>query len=71
MPPILPAARLRPLGHSRCKQAATIWQACNLGEAAYFPPMMIYGRPVRNPRLFLVGALVAAGLVLPFLGAIA
>jgi hypothetical protein len=33
--------------------------------------MMIYGRPVRNPRLLLIGALVAAGLVLPFLGAIA
>jgi len=33
--------------------------------------MMIYGHPVRNPRLLLVGALLAAGLVLPILGAIA
>ena len=33
--------------------------------------MMIYGYPVRNPRLLLVGALVAAGLMLPVLGAIA
>jgi hypothetical protein len=34
-------------------------------------PMMIYGRPIRNPRLLLVSALVAAGLMLPLLGAIA
>jgi hypothetical protein len=33
--------------------------------------MMIYGRPIRNPRLFLVGVLVAAGALLPILGAIA
>jgi hypothetical protein len=33
--------------------------------------MMIYGRPVRNPRLLLVGALFAAGLMLPILGAMA
>jgi hypothetical protein len=34
--------------------------------------MMIYGRPIRNPRLFLVSALLAAGgLMLPILGAIA
>jgi hypothetical protein len=33
--------------------------------------MIIYGHPVRNPRLLLLGALVAAGLVLPFLGAFA
>jgi hypothetical protein len=33
--------------------------------------MMFYGRPIRNPRLFLVGALFAAGLMLPLLGAIA
>jgi hypothetical protein len=33
--------------------------------------MMILGRPVRNPRLLLVGALFAAGLLLPVLGAIA
>jgi len=33
--------------------------------------MMFYGRPVRNPRLLLVGALVAASLMLPLLGAIA
>jgi hypothetical protein len=33
--------------------------------------MMIYGRPIRNPRLLLVSALVAAGLMLPILGAIA
>jgi hypothetical protein len=33
--------------------------------------MMIYGHPVRNPRLLLVGALFAAGLMLPILGAFA
>jgi hypothetical protein len=33
--------------------------------------MMIYGRPFRNPRLLLVSALFAAGLMLPILGAIA
>jgi hypothetical protein len=33
--------------------------------------MMFYGRPIRNPRLFLVSALLAAGLMLPLLGAIA
>jgi hypothetical protein len=32
--------------------------------------MMIYGRPVRNPRLLLVSALVAATLLLPILGSI-
>jgi hypothetical protein len=33
--------------------------------------MMFYGRPIRNPRFLLVSALVAAGLMLPLLGAIA
>jgi hypothetical protein len=33
--------------------------------------MMIYGRLSRNPRLWLVGMLVAAGALLPILGAIA
>jgi hypothetical protein len=33
--------------------------------------MMIYGRPIRHPRLFLVGALFAAGALLPILGAFA
>jgi hypothetical protein len=33
--------------------------------------MMFYGRPIRNPRLLLVSALLAAGLMLPLLGAIA
>jgi len=33
--------------------------------------MMIYGRPIRNPRFLLVSALLAAGLMLPLLGAIA
>jgi hypothetical protein len=33
--------------------------------------MMFYGRPIRNPRLLLVGALFAASLMLPLLGAIA
>jgi hypothetical protein len=32
--------------------------------------MMIYGRAIRNPRLFVVGALLAAGLLLPILGSI-
>ena len=32
--------------------------------------MMIYGYAIRNPRLMLVGALVAASLMLPILGAI-
>jgi hypothetical protein len=32
--------------------------------------MMIYGRPIRNPRLLVVGALLAAGLLLPILGSI-
>ena len=27
--------------------------------------MMIYGRPIRNPRLLLVSALLAASLLLP------
>jgi hypothetical protein len=33
--------------------------------------MMIYGCPVRNPRLLLIGALVAAGLIPALLGTIA
>jgi hypothetical protein len=33
--------------------------------------MMIYGRPVRNPRLLLISALFAAAAMLPILGAIA
>jgi hypothetical protein len=33
--------------------------------------MMIYGHPVRNPRLLLVSALFVAGLMLPILGAFA
>ena len=32
--------------------------------------MMIYGRPIKNPRLFVVGMLLAAGLLLPVLGSI-
>jgi hypothetical protein len=32
--------------------------------------MVIYGRPVRNPRLWLFSALFAAGLVPALLGAI-
>jgi hypothetical protein len=32
--------------------------------------MMIYGRPIRNPRLLVVGVLLAAGLLLPVLGSI-
>lgn len=34
------------------------------------PAMMIYGRPIRNPRLLVVGMLLAAGLLLPVLGSI-
>jgi hypothetical protein len=33
--------------------------------------MMIYGRPIKNPRLWLLGFLVAAGALLPILGSIA
>jgi len=33
--------------------------------------MMIYGRPVKNPRLWLLGLLFAAGALLPILGSIA
>ena len=32
--------------------------------------MMIYGRPIKNPRLLVVGMLLAAGLLLPALGSI-
>jgi len=32
--------------------------------------MMIYGRPIRNPRLLVVGMLLAASLLLPVLGSI-
>ena len=32
--------------------------------------MMVYGRPIRNPRLWLVSLLVAASALLPVLGAI-
>jgi hypothetical protein len=32
--------------------------------------MMIYGRPIKNPRLLVVGMLLAAGLLLPVLGSI-
>ena len=35
------------------------------------PPMMIYGRPIRNPRFLLVSLLFAAGALLPILGSIA
>jgi len=34
-------------------------------------PMMIYGRPIRNPRFVLVGLLIAASALLPILGSIA
>jgi hypothetical protein len=33
--------------------------------------MMIYGRPIRHPRLFLVSVLVAASALLPLFGAFA
>jgi hypothetical protein len=33
--------------------------------------MMIYGHPIRHPRLFLVAALVAASALLPLFGAFA
>jgi hypothetical protein len=33
--------------------------------------MMIYGHPLRYPRLWLLGLLVAAGALLPILGSIA
>jgi len=35
------------------------------------PAMMIYGRPIRNPRLLLLSFLFAAGALLPILGSIA
>jgi hypothetical protein len=35
------------------------------------PAMMIYGRPIRNPRFWLLSLLFAAGALLPILGAIA
>jgi hypothetical protein len=35
------------------------------------PAMMIYGRPIRKPRVLLIGLLFAAGALLPILGAIA
>jgi len=35
------------------------------------PPMMIYGRPIRNPRFWLLSLLVGASALLPILGAIA
>jgi len=34
-------------------------------------PMMIYGRPIRNPRFLLLGLLFAASALLPILGSIA
>ena len=40
------------------------------GESRYLSAMMIYGRPVRNPRLLLVGVLLAASLLLPILGSL-
>jgi hypothetical protein len=33
--------------------------------------MMIYGRPIKHPRLWLVSMLVAAGAILPILGSFA
>ena len=33
--------------------------------------MMIYGRPIRNPRVLLLGLLFAASALLPILGSIA
>ncbi len=33
--------------------------------------MMIYGRPIRNPWLWLLSLLLAASALLPILGAIA
>jgi hypothetical protein len=35
------------------------------------PAMMIYGRPIRNPRVWLLSLLFAASALLPILGAIA
>jgi hypothetical protein len=40
------------------------------GKWRYLSAMMIYGHPIRSPRLFLIGALLAATLMLPVLGAI-
>jgi hypothetical protein len=40
------------------------------GKRRYVSAMMIYGHPIRSPRLLLVGALVAASLMRPILGAI-
>jgi hypothetical protein len=34
-------------------------------------PMMIYGRPIRNPRILLLSLLFAASALLPILGSIA
>ena len=33
--------------------------------------MMIYGRPIRNPRILLLSLLFAASALLPILGSIA
>jgi hypothetical protein len=71
MPPISSAGHWRNFSPGRQCASATFWQGCKRDEAAYAAPMMIYGRPVRNPRLLLVGALFAASLMLPLLGAIA
>ena len=35
------------------------------------PAMMIYGRPIRNPRFWLLSVLFAAGALLPILGSFA
>jgi hypothetical protein len=62
--------KISPAARPKAKGAA-FWPTCKSAHGAYVPPMIIYGRPIRHPRLLLVGALVAASALLPFLGAFA
>ncbi len=61
--PTLPAAR------PNRGNPATFWPACIPGKRHYLPPMMMC--PSKSPRLWLFGALFAAGLMPALLGAIA
>jgi hypothetical protein len=56
---------------NQCKQSGcAVFAVEHLKNCPMSAAMMIYGRPIKNPRLFVVGMLLAAGLLLPVLGSI-
>ena len=65
------AANLACRARSRCKQdSCAVFAVACLKNCTMSAAMMIYGHPIKNPRLFVVGMLLAAGLLLPVLGSL-